>query len=150
MPVVLLIFIDVGYQSNIAHLEECWVVEQAAVNATTVRPFHMAELEFPRLQLRLVAQVLQAVAVLHLTDTDNRTTHARQDVGTHLCQHRRHIAQLMLIFHLRPLVSAVGQILVVVFPFIVLGIKQIFQIVEAYAVNSIPLCLKRHQSRYKE
>ena len=147
VSLVLFQVVDIRDQSHTTHLEECRIIEQTAVHTSTVRTFHMTELEVALLQLRLFTKILQTMPVLHLTDANDGTTDIRQDVSTHFRQHGRHVVQLMLILHFRPLVPSVRQIFIVVLALVVFGIKQVFQIVEAYSVDAIALCLQGCESQ---
>ena len=73
-------------------------------------------------------QVFQDVAVLDLGDAQDGV------VGLVLVPHRPddlgHVGELLLVLELGPLVRAVGKVFVVVLPFVMVGVKQVLQVVE--------------------
>ena len=119
---VFLLFIYIGDKLHITDGKLSRVVDQRTVYASLVGTLDMTELVVAGLQGLLVTQVLHAAGILHLGHSDGRTT-VRQLVGAHLGQHARHVAQLVLILHLRPLVTAVRQVFIVVLTLVVLGVK---------------------------
>ena len=127
--------IDIGHQLHIANLEHTGIINQGAVNTTTVRTLDMHKLITTGLEGLLSAEVLHALGVLHLRHTDNGTANARQSVGTQLCQHTSHVLQFVTILQSAPFVLSVRQELIIVVPFVVTGIKEIFQIVESYSIE---------------
>jgi hypothetical protein len=74
------------------------------------------------LLFEFAAEVVQATNVLHLGYAYAGST-ARVFVGTQLSNGICHIVQLMLILHLRPFHTAIGQVFIVVFTFIMDGVE---------------------------
>ena len=113
-----------GFQN----LEQFRPVQQAHVHAAAVRTVVMDDLEVRVGDGGLGHQVFQDVAVLDLGDAQDGV------VGLVLVPHRPddlgHVGELLLVLELGPLVRAVGKVLVVVLPFVVVGVKQVLQVVE--------------------
>ena len=91
---------------HIQHLEVARVVEQAHIDATTVRAVVMHDLHAPRLDFGLLHQVLQHRNVLHFRHAHNHGT-VWSGFGSHLADS---VSQVMLfrpVFLMIPLASAV-------------------------------------------
>ena len=142
--VLLLLFI-IGSDGNLCvevvrdggafhQLEAGGIVEQCAVYAAAVRSFLVHNLVVGIGNGRLFHQVFQHVAVLHLGQAQHRVPHPV--VLVHIRNHAGHVLQLDGILVRRPLVGSVGQVLVVVLALVVHGVKQVFQVVEAYDVTA--------------
>ena len=139
---VLWQYIYIRYKLHVTNLEELRVIQQSAVNTTLVGTFNVYKLEVLGFQWFLITEVCQAFGIFHLTDADGGTAHARQFVSTHLRKHTSHVLQFVSVLQPRPLVGAVGQVLIIVLTGIMTGVKQIFQIVESYAIHrKLLLCL---------
>ena len=132
---VLLLGGNVGIELHVFHGEQAGLVNQGAVDAAMVRTFHMAELVVACFQGGLGTEVGEHLVVLHLTQADDRTTHAGQRGGGHIAQGMRHVMELMTVFQAVPMVGSIGKELVIVLAYIVTRVEQVFLIVEAYGVN---------------
>ena len=93
-------------------------------------------------QFGLGDEVAHDMVVFHLRQADERTSHLRQDVRPHLGQYGRHVVQLVCVLHLIPMVTSVRCEIIVVLPFVVCAVEQIFLVVEADGVNG-KLLLRR-------
>ena len=79
--------------------------------------------------LRLDHQFLEDIAVLHLADSQDSVPdlvlvlHGADD----LC----HVVEFLAVLHLGPLVGALRKVLIIVFTFVVISVKQVLEIVKA-------------------
>ena len=89
----------------------------------------MDDLEIGGRNLRLADQVLEDVPVLDFTDAQDGMV--APVVVSHRPDDRCHVVELLLILGFRPVVGTVGKILVVILAFVVVGIKEILQVVES-------------------
>ena len=131
---VLLFIIYIRYELRVANGELRRIVNQSTVDTALVWTFYVDKLIVAGLQRLLIAEIFHAMSILDLTDTDSSTT-VRQLIGTHLSQHACHIAQLVIVLHLRPLVTAVGQVLIVVMPFVVLSVEEVLQVIKTNCIG---------------
>ena len=81
------------------------------------------------------------MGVLHLAHTDYGTAHAGQLVGCHVGKGLCHVAQLVGVFDAVPFVGPRREKLVVFLPLVVLGVEEVFQIVESNRVGGELLLL---------
>ena len=132
---------DIRLQPRLRRLEKARIVEQCAVHASTVGTFDVYELHAAVGQWLLCAEVGEAVSVLHFADSDDAASQPLQTFCSHISQDARHVGELVLIFHLRPVVVTVRQVLVIVLVLarfrveVMSDIKKVLEIVESNAIE---------------
>ena len=124
-------------------------IKQGAVHTAAVRAVVVHDLEVGGRDGGLRHQVLQDMAVFHLGNAQHGMPGTV--VLLHLRYHLGHVLQLFGILDLRPLIGAVGQVLIVVLALVMIGIKQVLQIVKTYYVGlSAFLCPKGRACQQKQ
>ena len=132
---VILLLIYIRYELDVANGEQRGVVDQAAVDTTLVGTFDVTELEVAGFQGLLIAEVGETLGILDLGDSNGSTANHRQLVSTHISQYAGHVAQFVRVLHACPLVTTLGQILVVVMAFIVACVKEVLEVIKTNGVN---------------
>ena len=127
---VLRLLIYIRYELHVTNREECGVIDQAAVDAALVRSFHMDILDIALFQGWFIAEIGQTLGILHLSHTDGCTTFW-QTVGSHLREHAGEVMKLIGVFLGIPLKRTFWHKFIVVLTFIMTGIKEILEIIEA-------------------
>ncbi len=110
-------------------LELLRTVKQGHVHASSVRAVVVHDLVVGVRDLRLPDQILKHVTVLHLAQSQNRVERLV------LVRHRLHdggdVVELAVVARVSPAVRAVREIFIVILAFIVVGVEEILDIVEA-------------------
>ena len=124
-------------------------VEQCHIDASSVRSVVMHYLVVRRLDFRLVHQVFQNMAVLHLAESEHcmiclvLISHSSDDGSD--------IMEFLLVFRLGPLVLAVRKKFVVVLPVVMVSVEKVLDIVKAQyvAFRAARTCRCRHRHQHK-
>ncbi len=117
-------------------LEQLWVVEGCTVNAALVLSFFVYYFIAERLQLLLIAQILEHTAVLNLRQSDEGRT-CRSHFVLEVGKYRSHVLQFVLVLQSCPMIASVWQKLIVVFMSVVDCIEQVLLIIECHAIYGI-------------
>ena len=147
---ILSLLLNIRHQLYILHREERRIVEESAINATTVWAFNMTVFHIAGLQRSLLYQIVQHLMVFHLCQSDESTPHLRQLIRTHVGKRLGHIAQLIGIFHSIP--SLGRKIFVIILALIMTSIEEILLVIKTYSIeieSFLPLG-KSSQADYQE
>ena len=124
--------------------EQCRVIEESAVDTTTVRTFEQYRLHDTSVVLfHFLADILQATEILDLANADTSGT-ARVFVRTELSKSIRHVLHFVLILEGSPFHTTVREVLIVVFALVVNSVEEVLEVVECDTANE-GLVLRRQR-----
>ena len=125
-----------------------WPVEQGHVHSSSVRTVIMYDLIVGVGDFRLADEVLEHVPVLYLADSEYGM------IGLVVIRHRPddggHVVQFLLVPCLGPFVGPVRQELVVVFPFVMIGVEEVLEVVESEHIAAGSLAARAGRERKKQ
>ncbi len=137
---VLCLLGDIRVQLHALHRKQARVVEHCTVDAALVGTFHMHIFIASRLEFRLSSKVVKHLGVLHLAHAYYGTSHAGQLVGAKVGKGTRHVVQLVGVFKFVPSVRTCRKKIVVVLSFVVIGVEEVFLIVETHCIHGKLAC----------